>query len=393
MKPTFTKAVRKKAKLRCLLTGPSGSGKTYSALMLAMGLGAKRIALIDTEHGSASLYAHLCDFDVLELAPPFTPERFIEAIEAAGEGGYDACIIDSTTHEWSGVGGCLEIVDAVSKTMRGNSYMAWGDVTPRHRAFLDAMLRAPMHIIATGRSKTETAQVEEGGKKRVVKLGMKTEQRDGLEYEFTLALDLTHDGNLAVATKDRTGLFAGRDPERITLATGQRLLAWLDTGADAQAELLGELRNAAMAGTDALIATYNAAKTRQGFKTLWAAEGEALKRAATLADAQQGPGDEPPADNTAPDDDTARDEAPPTDDGPPATDDGSPANPGIDEPTLYGFLAALKGAKTIAEAGRIKAKARAACEAAGDRDAFARVSAAHRDALSRMGSKAQEATA
>lgn len=226
----FGKAMRKKAKLRLALTGPSGSGKTYGALQIAVGIGGK-IALIDTEKGSASLYAHLAEFDVLELDPPYTPERFIEAVKAAEDAGYDILIIDSITHEWSGVGGCLELVDEVARARyKGNSWSAWNDITPRHRAFLDALLRSTMHIIATARSKTETAQTEENGRKKVVKLGMKAEQRDGVEYEFTTVLDIVHDGHFAIATKDRTGLFADTDPKQITPDTGKTLLNWLESG-------------------------------------------------------------------------------------------------------------------------------------------------------------------
>jgi hypothetical protein len=236
----FHKAQRRKAKLRLGIGGPSGSGKTMGALLIAKGIGG-RIAVIDTERDSASLYAEplkLPDgswfeppaFDTLSLEPPYTPERFIEAIRAAEGAGYDICIIDSTTAEWSGMGGCLELADHVSKaSFGGNSYMAWSAITPRHRAFLDAMLRSSMHIIATIRSKTETAQVDDGRKKKVVKLGMKAEQRDGIEYEFTTVLDLIHDGHFAVASKDRTGLFAG-DPERISEDTGRRVMAWLENG-------------------------------------------------------------------------------------------------------------------------------------------------------------------
>ncbi|TSP11466.1 ATP-binding protein [Cupriavidus campinensis] len=225
----FAKAVRKKAKLRLALTGPSGSGKTYGALQIARGLGG-RIACIDTEHGSASLYSDLADFDVMELAAPYTPERYIAAIKEAEEAGYDVLIIDSTTHEWSGSGGILELVDQVaSAKYRGNSWSAWNELTPRHRAFIDAMLQSRMHIIATGRSKTETAQVEENGRKKVAKLGMKTEQRDGFEYEFTVVLDIVHDGHYAVASKDRTGLFGG-DAKPISEQTGADLLNWLETG-------------------------------------------------------------------------------------------------------------------------------------------------------------------
>lgn len=227
----FTKAVRKRAKLRLALTGPSGSGKTYGALMLAKGIGGK-IAVIDTEHGSASLYSHLVDFDALELTPPYSPERYIEAIRAAEKAGYDVIIIDSTTHEWSGSGGCLEINEKTAHAkFRGNTWSAWNDTTPRHRAFIDAMLQANAHVIATGRSKTETSQVDDGSRKKVVKLGMKTEQRDGFEYEFTVVLDLIHDGHYATASKDRTGLFQG-DPSAITTKTGAKLRKWLESGAE-----------------------------------------------------------------------------------------------------------------------------------------------------------------
>lgn len=227
----FQKAQRRKAKLRLAITGPSGSGKTWGALKLGKGLGGK-MAVIDTERGSASLYTHLAEFDVLELSPPYTPERFIEAIQAAQGAGYEVLVIDSASHEWNGVGGCLELVDKVaSAKYKGNSWSAWNDITPRHRAFLDAMLRSDMHIICTMRSKTETAQTEENGRKKVVKLGMKSEQRDGVEYEFTTVLDLTHDGHYALASKDRTGLFAG-DPQPITEETAHALLEWLESGAE-----------------------------------------------------------------------------------------------------------------------------------------------------------------
>lgn len=299
----FEKAVRKKAKLRLAITGPSGSGKTLGALMIAAGIGG-RIALIDTEKGSASLYAaplRLPDgstftppeFDVLELAAPYSPERYIEAIAAAQAAGYDVLIVDSTTHEWSGVGGCLELVDEVARAkFKGNSWSAWNDVTPRHRAFIDALLQTQMHVIATGRSKTETAQTEENGRKRVVKLGMKTEQRDGFEYEFTTVLDVVHDGHFAVASKDRTGLFLG-DPKPITAETGRQLLSWLDTGAEASTLMLAELRQAAERGTEALLATYGEMKTRPGFAALWKSEGAALKTAAASNDGDPNADDSP----------------------------------------------------------------------------------------------------
>jgi hypothetical protein len=221
----FTRAVRQQAKLRLALTGPSGAGKTYSALILATVLG-KRVAVIDTERSSASLYAEAFAFDTMDLPPPYTPERFIEAVAEAERAGYDVVIIDSITHEWNGIGGCLEINETLAAAKyRGNTWSAWNETTPRHRAFLDKLMAANCHIIATMRSKTETAQVDDGNRKKVVKLGMKSEQREGTDFEFSIVLDLIHDGHYAVASKDRTGLFAKLDPAPITADTAKMLAA------------------------------------------------------------------------------------------------------------------------------------------------------------------------
>lgn len=229
----FQKAERKKSKLRLALTGPSGSGKTYGALLVAQGLGGK-IAVIDTEKGSASLYSHLVDFDVLELSAPYTPERYRQAVQLAVNNGYGVIIIDSITHEWSGAGGCLEINDEIAKAkFKGNTWSAWSETKARHRALIDDLLTCPAHIIVTMRSKTETAQAEVNGRKQVQKLGMKAEQNDGIEYEFTTVLDLIHDGNFAQPSKDRTGLFPPNgNPFKLSVETGQKLVEWLEGGVD-----------------------------------------------------------------------------------------------------------------------------------------------------------------
>lgn len=235
MTMTFQRAKRSQAKLRLAIAGPSGSGKTYGALLISKGLGG-RVAVIDTEQNSSTLYDTLAEFDVLNLQPPYRPERFIEAIKSAEAAGYDVVIIDSISHEWNGAGGCLELNDEIAKTKyRGNTWSAWNETTPRHRAFVDTILASKCHIIATMRSKTETAQVEENGRKAVKKLGMKSEQREGAEYEFTTVLDLVHDGHYATASKDRSGMFGG-DPQRITEETGRKLATWL-AGAHPQVNL------------------------------------------------------------------------------------------------------------------------------------------------------------
>jgi hypothetical protein len=194
--------------------------------------------VIDTEEGSSDLYDHLHDFDVIDLRPSFTPERYIEAIAAAEAAGYEVIIVDSVTHCWSGTGGCLELLEEIAKAQfRGNTWSAFSVITPRWRAFVDKLLRSSAHIICSGRSKTETAQVDDHGKKKVAKLGMKLEARDGLEFEFTTVLDVIHDGHYATVSKDRTGVFAG-DPKPISVDTGRRLSEWLSGGHEPEAQPL-----------------------------------------------------------------------------------------------------------------------------------------------------------
>lgn len=251
----FKKAERKQAKLRLALAGPSGSGKTYSALLIAKGIGGK-IAVLDTETGSASLYSDLADYDVVDLAAPFTPERYIEVITAAEKAGYDTLIIDSYSHEWTGSGGCLEANEQLAHSkFKGNTWAAWNETTPRHRKLTNKILGSAMHIICTMRSKTETVQ---GEGKKIIKLGMKSEQRDGTDYEFTVVLDVGHDSHEASASKDRTRLFGGY--EVITEQTGEKLIAWLNGCTSIKDQLVDLVADITQAGDmDSLQSAYSAA--------------------------------------------------------------------------------------------------------------------------------------
>lgn len=230
----FQKAIRPRVKLRLALCGPSGSGKTYSALLIAKGLGG-RVAVIDTQYGQASLYADNAtiglEYDVLELSEPYTPARFVEALQLAAKDGYDVAVIDSITHAWSGEGGLLDMVQAASKNVRDNTWAAWKAIKPHEKKFLSALLGTDIHVIATIRSKTAWA-VEtdsETGKSRPVKLGLKPEQREGIEYEFMLVFDLSVDGHVAHVSTDRISLFGEKDFVP-TIETGQRLVTWLESG-------------------------------------------------------------------------------------------------------------------------------------------------------------------
>ncbi|WP_243367356.1 ATP-binding protein [Fundidesulfovibrio soli] len=221
----FKKATRESAKLRLALTGPAGSGKTYSSLQIAKGLGG-RIAMIDTERGSGALYANIVDYDVLRIDPPFEPKKFLEGIKAAEDAGYDVLIIDSLSHAWAGDGGILTIHDRTAKAVR-NSFDAWREVTPVHNQLVDAILASTCHVIVTMRTKTGYEVTTESGKTKVSKVGLAPIQRDGLEYEFTVVMDLSIEGHVATASKDRTGLF---DSSRLTPTpeTGKKVLEWLE---------------------------------------------------------------------------------------------------------------------------------------------------------------------
>lgn len=227
---TFTKATKKRSRLRMALMGPSGSGKTYTSLKVATAMGGK-VAVIDSERGSASKYAGLFPFDVLELED-FGPLRYVEAIEAASKAGYDILIIDSLSHAWTGKGGALELVDRATKHAKsGNSFTAWRDVTPQHNALVDAMLRCSAHLIVTMRVKTEWVLEEDTrGKKVPKKVGLEPVQRAGLEYEFDVVGDL--DNAQMLVTKTRCPALANaaiQEPGEQLAAT---LKAWLTDGVE-----------------------------------------------------------------------------------------------------------------------------------------------------------------
>ena len=230
------KAERRKAKLRLALSGPSGSGKTLSALLIAHGITGDwaKIGLIDTENGRGELYAQSVKAGVRigeylygRLLPPYSPDRYIAAIKAMEDAGAEVIIVDSLSHAWAGEGGVLDIQGQIADRT-GNSFGAWRKASPLHNQLVDAMILSNRHIIATLRAKTEYVIEQNGKETKVRKVGLAPVQRDGLEYEFTVALDLAHN-HTAEASKDNTDLFDGKifTP---TVATGQALLEWLETG-------------------------------------------------------------------------------------------------------------------------------------------------------------------
>jgi len=232
MSNLLRKAARQKAKLRVGVSGPSGSGKTYSALLIAKGIASAmdKVAIIDTENGSADLYSHLGEYNVLPLQAPYSPENYIKAIQECENAGMEVVIIDSVTHEWDGKGGCLELNDLIAKTkFKGNTWSAWSETTPRQQKFIEAITTSKLHIITTARAKTETVMTDD---KKVKKLGMKEIQREGFEYELTLNFTIDREGHYATASKDRTEIFIDKDPFVISEKTGNILKEWAENGVE-----------------------------------------------------------------------------------------------------------------------------------------------------------------
>jgi hypothetical protein len=219
---------RQQVKLRLGLSGASGFGKTKSALLLAYGMTQEwsKIAVIDTENSSASLYSDLGSYNVLDLQAPYSPERYIQAIELCEKSEIEVIIIDSASHEWNGSGGCLEIHEKL-----GGRFQDWANVTPRHQAFINKILQSSCHIITTTRRKMDySLDIGINGKTKVVKHGTKEITRDGFEYELTINFELVNDNHLAKASKDRTGLFMNKPEFLITSQTGKIILDWCNSG-------------------------------------------------------------------------------------------------------------------------------------------------------------------
>lgn len=242
------KAKREQIKVPIMITGASGSGKTVSALLIAKGIVEKKfpdmpaeeqwakIGLIDTEHKRALLYAdttvaktEIGEFLHVDFEPPFTVNRYIEAFEALKEASVEVVIVDSLTHAWSGEGGILEQVETIQKGNPKMQMMAWNRVKPLEKQFLNLVTGSSVYVIGTARSKQAYDMNKTDGKTQVVKMGLKPDQKDSLEYEFAISIRIDQD-HIAEATKDNSNLFG--TPFEITPEVGQKIYEWSSEGID-----------------------------------------------------------------------------------------------------------------------------------------------------------------
>lgn len=256
----FSKAKRKAVPMLISLSGTSGSGKTYSALLLAAGLAGPtgRVAFIDTENGRGSMYADSPGitaalpkgFDIAQLDPPYSPERYIEAIEAAEKSGATVCVIDSATHEWEGIGGCCEIAEKFKLKGMPN----WAKAKMLHKRFMNHCLSSQMHIIFCLRAREKVKIVKVNGKEEIIPVGIQPICEKNFVFEQLLSLQLDEATHHAVPIKVPEPLLPLFPAAHlITKADGERIRQWNETGAslDPHEQLKKRARAAAEKGTEA----------------------------------------------------------------------------------------------------------------------------------------------
>lgn len=229
------KAKREKIYCKIALMAPSGGGKTYSSLRLATGMAREieketdkkaKILMGNTEQKRGYYYANEFDYDIVDIDAPHNPEKYVEFIDFAVKEGYDIVILDSSSHEWEGRGGCLEL-----QQQAGGTYQAWGKVTPRHNKFIEAIADSPVHMIVTMRGKDQYEMTsDDKGKKSVQKLGVGAKQRDGFEYEFTCTFLIDQKTSMAEAQKDNTHIFEHETATLLSEAYGEKIMQWANSG-------------------------------------------------------------------------------------------------------------------------------------------------------------------
>ena len=230
------KAKREKIFVKVALMAPSGGGKTYGALRLATGMAEEikketgkeaKILMANTEQKRGYYYANEFDYDIVDIEAPHEPEKYVDLIEFAVQEGYNILIIDSSSHEWEGKGGCLDL-----QQKAGGTYQSWNKVTPRHNKFINAIADSPIHIIATmrGKDQYEMTKDDKTGKATVQKLGVGAKQRDGFEYEFTCTFLIDQKTNMAEVQKDNTHIFESQGATLLTESYGQKLIEWANSG-------------------------------------------------------------------------------------------------------------------------------------------------------------------
>ncbi len=264
------KAVRKNIPALIAIAGTTGSGKTFSGLLVAAGLVGDngKVGFIDTEMGRGAMYADEPlikqalpqGYDIIELTPPYSPARYLEALNAFVAAGYHAVVIDSTTHAWEGEGGCSDMAE----NNKLGGLPNWALAKKEHKKFINKLLTLPIHVVCClrAREKTKPEKDPTTGKQIFVEHGIQPIQEKNFMFEMTFSLMMDEPTKFPKITKcpeSLTHIFPAN--QRITKQVGEKIRQWSEGGAvvDLKArELKGKLSAIADEGEEALSAAWKA---------------------------------------------------------------------------------------------------------------------------------------
>jgi hypothetical protein len=230
------KATRQSARLVIALYGLSGSGKSFSALLLARGIaGDGKVVMIDSESGRGEAYADEIPggYDVLPLDPPFSPARYVEAIEAAEKAGAKVIVIDSVSHEWENTGGVLDMAGANEGDGK-KGLAVWKGPKIEHSRLVLKMQQSSATIIVCLRAKYKNRQVKQNGKTEIVRDEFLSPiQSDDFIFETTVHFEIQQD-HTVIMTKPFTPAlnrcFPDDRAKPFTVETGKAVAEWAKGG-------------------------------------------------------------------------------------------------------------------------------------------------------------------
>lgn len=252
---TFGPATNKPKKIIAGLAGGTGSGKTYSALEIGSGLvsdPAIQLFVIDTEAGRAAHYAEEFAFQYGELRPPFTPERYMAAIDAAVSSGARCVIVDSLSHMWEGEGGALDQAADIAKKMAARSggfpeqysFPSWNEPTGAITKFVLYLQKRVVHLVLCFRAKEKSEMIKRvapdgRSKTEIVAMGLQPIMKDGLPYECDFVAMLAQEApgvphwTHKALSSYLQRIFDNRD-RQLSRGHGRLLAQWCGDTGDAQ---------------------------------------------------------------------------------------------------------------------------------------------------------------
>lgn len=216
----------------------SGCGKTYSSLLLARGIaGDKGVIVVgDSESGRASLYADVLQggFSVVDIESPFTPQKYIEVLDAIEASGAAVAVLDSGSHEWEGVGGVLDMAAENEQRSGKAGLHNWKQPKFEHAKFVQRLMRSKIPVIICLRAKYKSRQTKENGKTVIVKDETTSPiQAEDFIFEATCHAEILPNHSIVLTKCSHPALkkcFPADKTTPITIEHGRLLGEWCRSG-------------------------------------------------------------------------------------------------------------------------------------------------------------------